>query len=82
MSTVRLAQDFRDMVVALNEVGADFIVVGAHALAAHGIPRATGDFDIFVRPSAKNSSRVYDALAIFGAPVEAHGVGRADFARG
>ena len=36
-------QDFRDMLVALNDAEVDYLVVGAYAVAAHGFPRATGD---------------------------------------
>jgi hypothetical protein len=67
------------MLAALVDAGAEFIVVGAHALAAHGLPRATGDFDIWVRPSRENSSRVFQALIAFGAPVVQHGIGERDF---
>ena len=63
-----LNPDFRDMLSALNDVGAEFLVVGAYALAAHGLPRATGDIDIWVRPSTDNADRVLDALRRFGAP--------------
>lgn len=76
-----LNDDFRDMFACLEEAQVEYIVVGAHALAAHGIPRATGDIDILVRPSAENSIRVMSALERFGAPVRSHGVTAADFAR-
>jgi hypothetical protein len=46
-----LNQDFHDMLVALCGEGAEFLVVGAYAMAAHGYPRATGDMDIWVRPT-------------------------------
>jgi hypothetical protein len=36
-------RDFVEMLSALTETGAEFLVVGAHALTAHGVPRATGD---------------------------------------
>jgi hypothetical protein len=49
---------------------AEFLLVGAHALAAHGLPRATGDLDIWVRPSEENASKVWRALVRFGAPLE------------
>lgn len=45
-----------------------FLIVGAHALAAHGRPRATDDFDVWVEPTAVNARRVVDALAEFGYP--------------
>ena len=62
-------RDFVDMLSALSEAGADYLVVGAHALAAHGHPRATGDLDIWVRSTPSNASRVWGALAAFGAPL-------------
>lgn len=62
-------RDFIDMLSALSAAGAEFLVVGAHALAAHGTPRATGDLDIWVRNSRENAERVLDALRTFGAPL-------------
>jgi hypothetical protein len=50
--------------------GVEFLIVGAHALAAHGVPRATGDLDIWIRPTRANAERVHAALARFGAPLE------------
>lgn len=72
-------EDFLDVLRALVEAGAEFVVVGAHAMAVHGVPRATGDLDILVRPSLDNARRVISALRDFGAPVEAHGVSTEDF---
>ena len=60
--------DFRDMLSALNDAGVEYLVVGAYALAAHGLPRATGDIDIWVRPSPENAQRLWKALSVFGAP--------------
>ncbi len=37
--------DFRDLLAAFNARGVEFLVVGAHALAAHGLVRATKDWD-------------------------------------
>jgi len=62
-------RDFRDMLSALCDAGVEFLIVGAYALAAHGLPRATGDIDIWLRPSAANAKRVLAALAAFGAPL-------------
>ena len=33
--------DFRDLLAAFNAHGVEYLVVGAHALAAHGLVRAT-----------------------------------------
>jgi hypothetical protein len=59
----------------------EFVVVGAYALAFHGAPRASGDIDLFVRPSENNAERVFEALHRFGAPLAAHGVTASDFSR-
>lgn len=45
------------------------MLVGAYALAAHGHPRATGDLDIWIRPTLENAERVWRALARFGATI-------------
>ena len=71
-------QDFKDLFVELNAHGVDFLVVGAHALAAHGYVRATKDLDVWVRPSSGNAGRVIAALESFGAPT--YSVTAADFA--
>jgi hypothetical protein len=62
-------RDFVEMLSELSAAGVEFLVVGAHALAAHGVPRATGDLDIWVRPTLPNAERVLAALRKFGAPL-------------
>ena len=61
--------DFAEMLDALSEARADFMVIGAHAVAVYGRPRATGDLDIWVRPTPENAARVWAALVAFGAPL-------------
>lgn len=60
--------DFRDILSAFNAEGVEYLVVGAYALAAHGLPRATGDLDLWVNANATNAERVLRALVRFGAP--------------
>jgi hypothetical protein len=62
-------RDFAEMLSALSATGAEYLVVGAHAVAAHGHPRATGDLDVWVRPTPENAGRVWSALQSFGAPL-------------
>jgi hypothetical protein len=69
MSQQRFAPDFAEMLRELSAAGVDFLVVGAHARAAYGEPRATKDLDIWVRPSEENAKRVWVALARYGAPL-------------
>jgi len=64
-----LNENFRDMLFAFGEAGADYLLVGAYAMAAHGCPRATADIDIWVRPTRGNARRVWTALQDFGAPL-------------
>jgi len=64
-----LNPDYRDMLSALSAAGAEYLVVGAYALAAHGLPRATGDIDFWIRPSPANADRVLEALREFGVPL-------------
>jgi len=71
--------DFEDLLAALHAQNVQFLVVGAHALAAHGVPRATGDLDVWVRPEEANAGRVVAALNAFGAPLPAHGITARDF---
>ena len=61
--------DFCDMLSAFNEAGVEYLVVGAYALAAHGLVRSTGDIDLWVRPTAENATRVMRALRKFRAPL-------------
>jgi hypothetical protein len=74
-------EDFLDLLAAFREAEVRFLVVGAHALALHGRPRATGDLDLLIEPSEENARRVWRALLVFGAPVEATGLTEADLAK-
>src|SRR4051812_14615037 len=57
------------MLSALNDWGAEYLVVGAHAMTAYATTaRATGDFDIWIRATKENAELVWAALEQFGAP--------------
>ena len=62
-------RDFRDLLLVLSAAGVEFLVVGAYALAAHGLSRSTGDLDIWVRANRENAARLWQALQKFGAPL-------------
>ena len=81
MTLEGLHEDFRDLLVLFADAGVEFVIVGAYALALHGAPRASGDIDLFVRPTPGNAACVFAALARFGASLEAAGVTADDFAR-
>lgn len=66
------------MLAALLDAGARFLVVGAHALSVHGVPRTTGDIDIWIERTKGNAGLVWDALLTFGAPIDALNLKRED----
>ncbi len=71
--------DFRDLIFELNAAGVEFLLVGDHALAAHGVIRFTKDMDLWIRPSSANADRAWTALERFGAPMSR--LQKEDFAR-
>jgi hypothetical protein len=58
--------DFKELLALLNQHKVEYIIVGAYALAFHGVPRNTGDIDIYVSPTPSNAKRVLAALSDFG----------------
>lgn len=62
-------QDYLDMFDCLEAQGADFLIVGAFAMAHFGYIRATGDIDIWVAATESNSPKVFQALKVFGSPL-------------
>ncbi len=75
-----LNRDFLDLLEAFDELEVRFLVVGAHALGVHGVPRATGDLDLWIRPDSENGTKAWQALDRFGASVRAHGLRAEDLA--
>ena len=67
-------EDFQDLLSELLDGDVRFLVVGAYAMAVHGVPRATGDIDVWINPEPSNAERAWTALQRFGAPIEALGV--------
>jgi hypothetical protein len=67
---MRMNSDFSDLLREFVDGGVRFLLVGAHALAVHAEPRATGDLDVWVANDLDNARLVYAALARFGGPVD------------
>jgi hypothetical protein len=61
--------DFLDLLTELNRAEAKVMLVGGHAVAFHGRPRATKDFDLWMEATPDNAARVLTALRAFGAPL-------------
>lgn len=76
-----MVEDFRDLLAELVSAEARFLIVGAHALGVHGVPRATVDLDIWIDRTPRNVDRVWRALSSFGAPLDALKLEKADFSR-
>ena len=64
-----LNPDFQDLIRSLTDHHVDFMVVGAHALAFHGIARYTADLDLWIRRTTENAARLRSALTDFGIPI-------------
>lgn len=52
----------RALLVALAEAGVRFVVIGGHAVAAHGYERATRDVDIVFSTDRENCERFAELL--------------------
>jgi len=63
-----LLPDFRDLLSALADSSAEYLVVGGWAVGFHTEPRFTKDLDLLIGTDAGNLARVVDAVRKFGAP--------------
>jgi hypothetical protein len=63
---MEVQKDFRELLELFNAHNVEYVIVGAYALAFHGVPRFTGDIDILVRPSPDNARKILSALTDFG----------------
>jgi hypothetical protein len=62
----KLQADLREFIALLNSHGAEYLIVGGHAVAYHGHPRFTGDIDFLVRTTELNVRRLLAVLEEFG----------------
>lgn len=63
---MEVQKDFKELLELLNDHKVDFLIIGAYALAFHGVPRFTGDLDILVKPDSDNAVKIRAALDDFG----------------
>jgi hypothetical protein len=61
-----LDRNFREFVASFLDNDVQFLVVGGYALAAHGVPRYTGDLDAWILVSTENAAKVLTAIEEFG----------------
>jgi hypothetical protein len=50
----------------LNSAQVEYLLLGGYAVAYYGVPRATGDMDVWINPDAANTARLVVALRQFG----------------
>jgi len=77
---IELPEDLSDLLIEFSDAAMDFVMLGGHAVAFYGHPRAMKDMDLLVRATMDNAEPVYQALSKFGAPLSAFEVQAADFA--
>ena len=63
---MEVQRDFNEFLDSLNAAGVEYLVVGAYALAFHGVPRNTLDLDVYLNPTRTNAKRFLAALDRFG----------------
>jgi len=63
---MKLDKDFNEFVALFVANDVRFLIVGGYALAAHGLPRATGDLDAWVWINPENAVKVLSSLEEFG----------------
>lgn len=63
------ARGQRDLLVALADAKVDFVVIGGHAVSAHGYERATRDVDVVFSTDLDSCDRLADLLRRLDAAV-------------
>jgi hypothetical protein len=66
MEMKQLTPEYKEFIALLNSNKVKYLVVGGFAMAFHGYPRFTGDFDIWVDISKDNSELIINTLNEFG----------------
>ncbi len=74
---MEMSPDLKELLALFRSHGVECVVVGAHALALHGLPRFTADLDLLLNRSEENVDRVLAALGDFG--FDGLGLSREDF---
>lgn len=71
--------DFKELLREFNEAQVEYLIVGGYAVMKYTEPRFTKDLDVWIRNSAENAVKVYEALARFGAPLQKDKLAPPDF---
>lgn len=71
--------DFIELLRALNEKQAEYLIVGGYAVMKYTEPRFTKDLDLWIRNSPENAVKTYHALSELGVPLQRDGLFPNDF---
>jgi hypothetical protein len=63
-SRAATVEDLKALIRALNDSGAEYLLIGGYALYAHGYQRATTDIDVLVPRNREAGERVRSALLV------------------
>lgn len=63
---MEMRPDYKELFELLNAHEVEYVIVGAVALGFYGIPRYTGDVDVFISRTPTNAERIMAALTDFG----------------
>ena len=66
MATLQLPADFSAFLSLLGSEKVEYLLLGGYAIAYYGVPRATGDMDLWFNPTPDNAARLVRALQGFG----------------
>jgi len=61
-----LKDDYKELFELLRSRNINYLIIGAYAVACHGLPRYTGALDLLIEPTDRNRERLVDVLAQFG----------------
>ncbi len=66
MKKLKLETDFIDFVKLCNKYEVEYLVIGGYAVNIHGYPRSTKDFDVCIKISEENASKMIRVIKDFG----------------
>src|SRR5688500_18530327 len=66
MGTIELPPDLSEFLRLLHSHDVEYLLVGGYAVGVYGYVRATGDMDIWVRPTANNAAKLVRVFLDFG----------------
>jgi hypothetical protein len=61
-----MEDEYLNLVRLLNEENVEYVVLGGHAVIAHGYYRTTGNIDIFVNSKEENAEKLVRSLERYG----------------